>query len=172
MRRAPIFAALLAAIILLTPARAGTYKMLEVGLYQPNPVLVQRLGNDAGALAAYIKALNAAGSTYIATLPSGKPATIDLVVAFKPSGASKVWIVDPSSALAKPADLAQKLETIHPPKSANGPVAFTVHVSLWGGSDNTTNYRPPIPAEWQAVINAAGKPLHVPDQVLPSVWKD
>jgi hypothetical protein len=177
--RAPVLAALLALAFLL-PARANTdktfdvYKMLELGLYQPNNVLVDRLGTKADALANYIKALNDAAGNYVAMEKApGHPAVIDLVVVVKPTGVSKVWIVDPSSSGAAPIGLAQKLQAVPVPNVVHGPVAFSIHVSLWGGTDpNLANYRSPLPDEWKAALKAAGKPLLIPDDVLPAVWKD
>jgi hypothetical protein len=172
MPRALILPALLAlSLAFVSTARAASYQMIEIGLYQTNDVLTQRMGNDANSLATYVKALNAAGAAYTDAQHSGIPSVVDIVVAFKPSGATKVWIVDDRKAIAAPGAFAQKLESIHPPKSSNGPVAFSIHVSLWGGNDsNQQNYRPPLPAEWQQAAKSTAAPVPV-DDILSTVWK-
>jgi hypothetical protein len=143
--------------------------MLSIYLYQPNNVLQPRL--EVADLAAYIKALNATALGFLDKVPAGSPAIIDLVVAFKPSGKSKVWILADDN-FAKKSDLTQKLESVPVAKSKEGPVAFCIHASVWGGAEKAAPTLPPIPKEWSDAQKASQKPLIIPDDVLPLVWKD
>ena len=157
--------------ILASTARAESYRLLSIGLYQTNDVLTERL-SDASLLADYIKKLNWAASTYLDTIQSRKPAVIEIVVAFTPSGESKVWIIAPGEKFDAERGLTQELEKVAAPHAQGGPVAFCILASLWNAPDEKKLSQPGIPSQWQDAAKTLGKPAHLPDDVLPLVWND
>jgi len=159
------------AILLPASSRADSYRLLSLALYQPEATMEQRVGTNVD-LVSYVKALNAAAAAYFNALPQGHPAILNLVVAFKPSGKSKVWLVPEEVKFDKPADLIKKLEAVPAPKPNGGPIAFCLHASLWGGTDATPFTQPPYPDEWLNASPNSLKPLLIPDGVLDAIWKD
>ena len=89
------------------------FSMTSIVLYQPNEVLVERLG-DASGLASYTQALVAAASDAFANWPKQGPVQGSLVVAVKPSGATRVWPLyfDGSIGDAEGLALKQRLEAV------------------------------------------------------------
>jgi len=161
-----------ASVLLLSVSlRADSYHLLSLALYQPEATLEQRVGTTVD-MVSYVKALNAAAAAYFDALPPGHPGILNLVIAFKPSGKSKVWLVPQDAKLDKPADLIKKLEAVPAPKPNGGPIAFCLHASLWGGTDATPFTQPPYPDEWLNASPNSLKPLLIPDGVLDAIWKD
>jgi hypothetical protein len=159
------------ALLLSTSLRAEPYHLLSLALYQPEATLEQRVGTNVD-MVSYVKALNAAAVAYFDALPPGHPGILNLVIAFKPSGKSKVWLVPQDTKIDKPADLIKKLEAVPAPKANGGPIAFCLHASLWGGTDATPFTQPPYPDEWLNASPSSLKPLLIPDGVLDAIWKD
>jgi hypothetical protein len=159
------------AVALPVAAPAQAYRLLNIALYQTNDVMAQRVGASVD-LVAYVKALNAAASAYFDAQPQGAPGLLDIVVAFKPSGKSKVWLLPSDLTLGKLVALALKLQAVPAPKPIGGPIAFCLHASLWGGASATPFSQPPYPKEWLDASTASLKPLRIPDDVLEVIWKD
>ncbi|MGA2053173.1 MAG: hypothetical protein ABSH19_07670 [Opitutales bacterium] len=159
------------AVSLPAAAAAQSYRLLSIALYQTNEVMAQRVGTSVD-LVSYVKALNAAAAGYFDARPKGTPGLLDIVVAFKPSGKSKVWLMPQNTTLDNPAGLALRLQAVPAPKPVGGPIAFCLHASLWGGTEATPPTHPPYPKEWLDASTASLKPLRIPDDVLTVIWKD
>jgi hypothetical protein len=151
-------------------AQDPVFVMTSAALYQPNDVLVERLG-DASGLASYAKALVAAASDEISKWPSRTPVQGILVVAVKPNGGVRVWLVVPKGSMPDAQSIALKrdLEAVAPVVAVRiGPVAFAINFSAWGAAPATPE-PPPIPDEWRAAME--GRPAGViPDAVLAVIW--
>jgi len=169
LKRAFLFLA--CAVLLSASCRADPYRLLNIALYQTDTVMKDRVGTSVD-LVGYIKALNTAATDYFSAHPAGTPGILNLVVAFKPSGKSKVWLLTSNTTLENPAGLILKLQAVPPPKPIGGPIAFCLHASLWGGADTSAFAQPPYPKEWLDASQSATQPLSIPDGVLEVIWKD
>lgn len=167
MRRLP--GAILAALLLSVPAaRAAAYDFRSLELLQPEEVLDQRVG-DVGAMSDYVKGLNAAAEKYFSQ-GKGASSSLDLYVAFRPSGKAKAWIVPSDDPVLNAPALAAALEKVAPPKSKGGLVLVHVHAVL-GGYREESRASNRLPQEWTAAAQAAGKPLAI-DEVVALAWKE
>ena len=154
-----------------TGPKTPVFAMTSIVLYQPNDVLVRRLG-DASGLASYTQALVAVANKEFSSWPEQAPVQGSLVVAVKPSGAARVWVVyyDGSVEDAEESDLKQRLETVTPVVTVHeGPIALAINFTAWATQSSKFSQPPlpPIPDEWRAAI--VGHVL-VPDAVLATVW--
>jgi len=159
------------AVLLSASVRADPYKLLNIALYQPNDVMNARVGASVD-LVGYIKALNTAAINYFSAHPTGAPGILNIVVAFKPSGKSKFWLITSHTSLENPNGLVIKLRAVPAPQPIGGPIAFCLHASLWGGADATAFTQPPYPQEWLDASQSTTHPLSIPDGVLEVIWKD
>ena len=169
LKRACLFLAF--AALLSASARADPYRLLNIALYQTDTVMKDRVGTSVD-LVGYIKALNTAATHYFAAHPTGNPGILNIIVAFKSSGKSKVWLLTSNTALENPNGLIIKLWAVPAPKPLGGPIALCLHASLWGGTDTTTFSQPPYPKEWLDASQSTTHPLSIPDGVLKVIWKD
>jgi len=153
---------------------ATGFTMDNIVLYQPNPVLVQRLPGGADSLAAYIKQLQAVLTDFF--VGAKFPETLHTVVAIRPGNLSRVWLVSStrSGKAEELAPLRQKLEAITPVEVTGGPVAFVLSGSIAGGDGKNPkpdkHFQPPVPQEWQEAGKNLKTPVLVPDDYLNVVW--
>ena len=151
-------------------AENPVFTMTSVALYQPNDVLVERLG-DASGLASYAKALVAAASDEFSKWPSRAPVQGTLVVAVKPNGGVRVWLVVPKGSIPDAWSMAlkRKLEAVTPIVAVReGPTAFAINFSAWRAA-LASPQPPPIPDEWRTAME--GRPPGViPDSALAVIW--
>ena len=147
----------------------------EVALYQPDDELRARIGDSAESLAAYIRALNVAAESVLAT---GKPhagSTGAIVVAVKPGGRSKVWLEFGNNPFPEPEQkaLLSRLQSVPPLEVRGGAILFAITFDAWGGGvPITTSDQPvPIPAAWRNAATASGGGA-LPDAVLDVLWPE
>src|SRR5262249_54109030 len=153
------------------PKPAG-FETRHLVLYQPDAVLADRL-SSVDELAAYTKKLQAA--CIIPFRDATVPEALDVVVAVKQGGTSRVWFVAPArtdtdSSLA---ELALEIERIAPPIVRNGPIAFAIVGSLAGApreQQSGSEYRPPLPKAWLEAAQQSGYPAVLPDDALRYAW--
>lgn len=153
------------------PVATGPYQPRGVVLYQPNAMLVARLGpNGARPLASYISQLNTSLAAQFATAPPGPGVTAALVVGVKPGGAVRSWVVLRAGTLspALTAQIQSAAQAVPPVAVQQGPIVFAVVFNAWGGapSANTQNLAP-VPAEWSRGASGAET---VPDGVFARIW--
>ena len=141
----------------------------SVVLYQPDGVLVQRLGDNAAQLAEYIEKVQAIAEPL---LQKDKPERFDVVIVVKPGssgqeGRAKVWFVSDLTDCPSNDILKRQLEAIHPPSVMCGPIAFALSFLLNGASTpSTTSFQPPIPAEWKKIMRANSGTVVIPDGII------
>ena len=148
------------------------YEMKSIALYQPDDVLTSRVGHDAVPLAGYIEAINAVATDEFGRAERGRGSSGAIVIAVKPSGASRMWLVLGENEL--PEGLAERLksrvERIGPMSVSGGPIAFALVFDAWGGGVPiaTSDQPAPYPDEWRVATD--GEPLVVPDGILDVIW--
>jgi hypothetical protein len=140
-----------------------------VYLYQPDAELRTRL-SSAEDLAAHIKRLQAAGTSFFAS--EQRRESLDVVVGVKPGKRVKIWFISSrrSSGDRELHALRKRLEAVEPCSVHSGPVVFALNWTI-GGAKRTTpaGGSPfPVPQEWRN----AGKNLSIPDGVFGRVWRD
>jgi hypothetical protein len=153
------------------PVATGPYQPRGVVLYQPNAMLVARLGaNGAQPLANYISQLNTSLSAQFAAARPQPGITAALVVGVKPGGAVRSWVVLRAGTLspALTAQLQSAAEQVPPVAVQQGPIVFAIVFNAWGGAPaaNTQNLAP-VPAEWTRGASGAES---VPDGVFARIW--
>ena len=165
------------AAMLSTPAMGtstrGGFMLTSVALYQPDPVLRERMGADATPLSTYLKALQAEASAVFSNAGGGAGTSGSIVVAVKPGGQSRVWLVLGQNKLnaALRGALITRLQAVQPVVAVTGPIAFALNFNAWGAG--TPILQPgehvPIPEEWKAAMK--GQPAGViPDAPLRVLW--
>src|SRR5215468_6862465 len=80
---------------------ADYYSMSSIVLLQPEAVIRERVPEGAEAIAAYIKAINAAINDRLSKENAPSPVGLAIFVAVRPGGASNAWIGS-NSFVAKP----------------------------------------------------------------------
>jgi hypothetical protein len=148
---------------------AEPFAVKKLVLYQPNEVLVARLGSDAGPLGGYIKQIEIRESTVFANAGQHPGTSGAIVVAVRPGKQSRAWIVLGSNSI--PAALVSQIkaeaEAVLPVSVQRGPVAFAILFDAWGGGQPVTDAAHPIPVppEWRGSV-----PEMLPDGPLSRVW--
>jgi len=162
---------LVAGIALAASVRSAThFERDRVFLYQPDADLRARL-ESAEDLAAYIKRLQVAGTSFFAS--EQKPESLDVIVGVKPGKRVKIWFISSR----RPSEdkelgvLRKKLEAIGPCSVHGGAVVFALNWTIAGAKPTAKRKAKspfPIPEEWRN----AGKNLSVPDGIFERVWRD
>jgi hypothetical protein len=174
-RRRPLGAIALTLCGLLIAGAAAAaelaYRPTALSLYQPEAVLKARVDNRL--LAGYVHEVSGAARAVFSSAPRGPGVTGAIVVAVKPGGGSRVWLVlgDNTLATATAEALVRRAGALAPLAVQNGPVAFALNFEAWGGGKPiTTAQQPrPVPEDWARAI--AGVPDAVlPDAALAKLW--
>ena len=150
---------------------AASAKLSNVVLYQPDGVMMERIG-DVKTLAAYIQKIQVVCST---SFTSEDSEGVDVVVVLKPGGQSRVWFVSSLAKLPDRSKLKAAIEAISVPAVSSGPVVFALSYDLNGFTHHLPEdgkFQPPIPADWSEKAKGAKGPLMVPDGFIPYVWPD
>jgi hypothetical protein len=166
-----IFSFVILSVVVAASARGAThFERDRVFLYQPDADLRARL-ESVEDLTAYIKRLQAAGTSFFAS--EQKPESLDVVVGVKPGKRVKIRFISSRRPTEdKELDaLRRKLEAVRPCSVHGGPVVFALNWTIAGGKPTAkqkTKSPFPIPEEWRS----AGKDLSVPDGIFGRVWPD
>ena len=90
--------------------------------------------------------------------------------AVRPGRQSRFWLEShPGGVPAEfQAALLLRLHALPPPIVRGGPVAFAVHLLLWGGTGERTSQFPFLPARWREAM--AGRVGAIPDVPLRRAW--
>jgi TonB family protein len=144
--------------------RSG-FETTNIVLYQPDEVVKKRLPG-AGHLATYLEKLqSAAAETFGDTT---KADVLDIVVAVRPGGKSRVWLSGSNLDTKTLQSLREKLEAIPPVQVTDGPVAFAISGKIAGGTPASEEV--PMPQEWQDAVKKLPQPVVIPDGLLDAVW--
>lgn len=154
-------------------ARGRRFAVTSIALYQPDDVLRDRVGTDTQEFAKYLKALEVAGEGAFASFSNADGATGSIVVALKPGGLARFWLVLGGNKLPPGLReaLLEGLASIPPVSVANGPVAAALNFDAWGGGKPilSTGEALPIPEEWRSALGGS-LPGVRPDAPLKMVW--
>ncbi|MET7142532.1 hypothetical protein M3S04_12980 [Xanthomonas sp. PPL139] len=146
---------------------AEPFRMQNLMLLQPDAVMHERAGNIE-ALAAYVKALNAAASRELARVGTPRPAAGFVAVAVRPGGRSRIWLdLAPALPDATATTLVTALERVPPFQAKGGVVVFALNVTLWDAPP--TERQGPAPAAWQRATEGQGAPMEIGD-LVDRVW--
>jgi hypothetical protein len=140
----------------------------NVVLLQPSSVLELRVP-DIDAMAAYVKAVEAAARE--AVIASGVQQSVGgfIVVAVRPGLKSNVWLdFDAMLDLELKKQLSTRIKAVAPFEAVKGPVVFALKVATWSGKESKR--LAPAPLEWkQSPRN--GPPLEV-GELVERLWTD
>lgn len=129
------------------------FRMVSAVLYQPDDVMRRRLPSVT-EFSTYIKQLEATSADLLRDASS--PEGLDIVVAVRPAGISRIWFVSTSANVdSRLARLRERLEAVAPPKVNEGPVLFAVIGSVAGMAREPQKagaFQPPVPEEWKALL--------------------
>jgi len=166
--------ALAALVICLLSSHAAIaavpFVVKSLALYQPNDVLVARLGADAAPLGSYVKQIEARESALFASSTKHPGVSGAIVIAIKPGRQSRAWLVLGSSEI--PASLALQVtteaEVVFPVSVRLGPIAVAIMFDAWGGGQPVTDreHPAPLPLEWR---RTSAREV-IPDGPLARVW--
>jgi len=164
-------ALLLSLCLLLVSAWAHASEPLTVFnviLLQPSQVLEERVP-DVDAMAAYVKAVEAAARE--AVVASGVKQALGgfIVVAVRPGAQSTAWLdFDALLDLGLRSQIVSRLKAVPPFEAQKGPVVFALKVATWGGKESKR--LAPAPPEWKHV-KQEGPPLEV-GELVERVWAE
>jgi hypothetical protein len=158
-------------LFLVSGARSadGELPPFTVRLFQPNPILVARIGDSAAPLAEYIKALDARNTTFWKSAVSARPKGLLIAVGVKPGKVARVWCEPVEGTVPKDtlARLEEALASVPPLEVKGGPLAFALEVTL---AEPGPRAFPELPLAWQKVSTEARSPLLVPDGIFAVLW--
>jgi hypothetical protein len=141
---------------------------VNIVLLQPSRVLEERVP-DIDAMAAYVKAVEAAARE--AVLASGVRQAVGgfIVVAVRPGPSSKVWLdFDALLDLTLKQAIISRVTAVPPFEVIKGPVVFALKLATWGGKPSKR--LAPAPLEWRQAPRS-GPPLEV-GELVESLWTD
>lgn len=146
-------------------AEKSGFETTNIVLYQPDDVLEKRLPG-AGHLAAYIEKFQVTAASMLAKETT--PDTLVIVVAVRPEGTSRVWLMGSKLDEKTQASLLKQLGAIPAVEVKEGPVAFAICATIAGGPEFTEV--PPLPPEWKKAAEKLPQPVAIPDGILDDVW--
>jgi len=162
-----------AAVASLNPdaaSAAAPFVVSGLVLYQPNNMLAFRIRNDARAFANYLGQVEARETALFAQAGPHRGVSGAIVIAIKPGGQSRAWLVlGPNVQLdPTPAHIKAEAEAVPPLPVQAGPIAVAILFKAWGGGLPVTDaaHPAPIPLEWAG----AAAPEMVPDGPLARIW--
>lgn len=141
---------------------------VNIVLLQPSSMLKERVP-DIDAMAAYVKAVEAAARE--AVLASGVSQALGgfIVVAVRPGPSAKVWLdFDALLDLTLKQAIVSRVTAVPPFEVIKGPVVFALKVATWGGKPSKR--LAPAPLEWRQAPRS-GPPLEV-GELVESLWAD
>ncbi len=154
----------------------SVFQMKSIVLYQPNQMLVARLGpNGAAGMANYISRINQSLAATFKKLPLEPGVSGAVVIGIKPPGfAREAWVVTGKNHFSQDLILQIKIaaEIVQPMPVYNGPVVFAINFNAWDGGVPVTDAKHPLPMpqEWFAGAAAGSKPALVPDGIFARIW--
>lgn len=148
---------------------AGTTWMNEgVVLYMPDPVMKARIKVED--LSPYMKAVDEAAKAVIEAQTGQKGTSGMLLVAMRPQGQSKAWIVtgEPPMDQAIADQVIEAAEAVAVPPVNEETVLVGIQFHAFGGGTAPVSAGPPIPVGWYTHFSKHGGLLD--DALLAKVW--
>jgi hypothetical protein len=142
----------------------------NVVLLQSSALLEARV-SSVDAMAAYIRAVEAAAAQAVRASASQRPAAGFIVIAVRPGPHARVWLDfdAPPPSFDTGRALVSHIGAVKPFEVRDGPVVFALKVGLWDAFESTR--MAPSPAEWKAATRKAGRQLEI-DALIEQVWRD
>ena len=146
----------------------GAFVSTSLTLYQPDAALRTRIGNDVAPLGSYVLALTTIADRAFSSVPHAPGVTGSIVVAVKPGGLSRFWLVLGNNELPKGLQeaLLKELASVKPLAVNNGPVAFAINFDAWGGGQTNLAPNEPFPYprdrivfRYPSTLRLAGLPI-------------
>ena len=149
-----------------------SFVMTSLVLYQPDAVLKERIGG-VGSLGSYLKELRSEAGRVFASVSKADGVSGSIVVAVKPGGLSRFWLVLGSNKLPRGLEtsLLDRLTAVRAVSVSGGPIAVALNFDAWGGGQPilSEGEHIPIPEEWRKAMK--GRPPGViPDAPLQVLW--
>ncbi len=177
MKRATLLIVSLALLVFRVHAQSPdtkeAFQMTAVVLYNRIADFEAR-SPGAEVLAPFIKQLSAKAATHWKDSKPGPGRNGLIAVAIRPNRTMKLWVdVDREFQPDITASLQKEMKAVDVPQVINAPIAFALYFSLWGGNPKTKadNNGIEIPQSWRKAAKGHGKPMLIPDDILPLVWK-
>jgi hypothetical protein len=142
----------------------------NVVLLQSSAVLEARV-SSVDAMAAYIRAVEAAAAQAVRAGASQRPAAGFIVIAVRPGPQARVWLDfdAPPPSFDTSRALVAHIAAVKPFEVRDGPVVFALKVGLWDAFESKRVA--PSPVEWKAAKNKSGQQLEI-DALIEQVWRD
>lgn len=148
-----------------------------IRLLLPEEELQARLVGGAAELSAYINTIKELAVRYWASQTTGtaqaRARGLSVAVGVKPNGQSRAWSeavggVIPAEALQEFDRLVAQLPA---PRVILGPIAFALHLGLFGADEHITF--PEMPTAWVQFCEIHGRgPILIPDGLFLEMWPD
>lgn len=168
MKRRHLFSLLTLTVPMSHAHASNNCELFGVVLLQPEAVLKQRLAG-VEPLVSYIKALEVAVTGFAGRHDRHSPSSGFVVLAIRPNHTSHFWLdLEQPLGEAPANELISALQKVPTPAVTQGTIALAIKVGLWGGGQ--TARATPMPAEWRAAVDRAGRPLEV-TELIDLVWK-
>lgn len=141
---------------------------LHVVLLQPSKLMEARVA-DIDAMAAYVKAVEAAARDAVTGSSARQSTSGFIVVAVRPGLQSNVWLdFDAMLDLDLKKQVVGKVKAIAPFEVSQGPVVFALKVSLWGGKESKRTA--PVPPEWKSATRGEA-PVEI-GELVERLWAE
>ena len=139
-----------------------------VVLYMPDKVMKERIA--VSDLSPYMSAVDAAASAVIEANTGQAGSSGMLLVAIRPNGLSKAWVVTGEPPMnEKISDaMVAAAEAVPAPKVNSDTVLVGIQFKAFGGGQAPVSAGPPIPRDWYSHFSKHGGLLD--DALLAKVW--
>ena len=153
-----------------TRSYTDSFQKSHVILYQSDAAF-NACGVSVETFAAYVQALTEATVQACSTVATPQP--LDIIVAVRPKGRVRVWLmVEPLSTDLRVDRLRASLEQVPPPPLTGGPLVFGLNGALANGRrrlhQTAEGFNPPIPDEWKGFADGAT----TIEDVVNRAWPD
>ncbi|NIJ27604.1 hypothetical protein [Brevundimonas terrae] len=148
---------------------AGTIWLNEgVVLYMPDQIMKARIKVED--LSPYMRAVESAAKTVVEAQTGQKGTSGMLLLALRPEGQSKAWVVTGEPPMAQPvADaMIAATEAVPAPPVNEGTVLVGIQFHAFGGGTAPVSSGPPIPRDWYSHFSKHGGLLD--DALMDKVW--
>lgn len=149
-------------------AEGTTWLKEEVILYMPDKVMKARIKVED--LSPYMTAVDKAAEQVVLAKKTGVGASGMLLIAMRPGGQSKAWVVtgEPPLDQAIADEMITAAEAVPVPTINEETVLMGIQFHAFGGGVAPVSAGPPIPRDWYAHFGKDGGVLD--DALLAKVW--
>jgi hypothetical protein len=148
-------------------------KVNSIRLYVPTGELPARLGDDPKLISNYVKAVEKAAATALASADKPEAKGLFLTVGMKPNKTTRAWCQAVEGEV--PDELLRKIEKevakVEPCQVKKGTMAFALELNLWG---QKVQKFPEFPDPWLEAAKKSDVALVLvpPDELFKLIWPD